>query len=64
WSRTMRDMMIASFVIFAISAYALSPVFGNDGLWAALLVFLGFRGVSLMALLPRRRAETFGTAAT
>lgn len=62
WSRTMRDMMIASFVIFAVGAYALSPVFGNDGLWAALLVFLGFRGISLMALLPRRRAETFGRA--
>ncbi|WP_232845501.1 MATE family efflux transporter [Aurantimonas marina] len=64
WSRTMRDMMIASFVIFAIGAYALSPVFGNDGLWAALLVFLGFRGISLMALLPRRRAETFGPNAS
>jgi len=63
WSRTMRDMMIASFVIFAIGAYALSPVFGNDGLWAALLVFLGFRGISLLALLPRRRAETFGPTA-
>ncbi len=63
WSRTMRDMMIASFVIFAVGAYALSPVFGNDGLWAALLVFLGFRGISLMALLPRRRAETFGPTA-
>lgn len=62
WSRTMRDMMIASFVIFAVGVYALSPVFGNDGLWAALLVFLGFRGISLLALLPRRRAETFGTA--
>ena len=63
WSRTMRDMMIASFVIFAVGAYALSPIFGNDGLWAALLVFLGFRGISLMALLPRRRAETFGPTA-
>ena len=59
WSRTMRDMMVASFVVFAAAAYGLAPVFGNDGLWVALLVFLGFRGFSLLALLPKRSREAF-----
>ena len=59
WSRTMRNMMIAAFLVFAAAAYALTPFYGNTGLWLALLGFLGFRGFSLLALVPRRRAETF-----
>ncbi|MEF2552893.1 MATE family efflux transporter [Aurantimonas sp. A2-1-M11] len=63
WSRTMRDMMIVSFLAFAAAAHALTPLFGNAGLWAALLGFLGLRGISLLALVPRRRAETFPPSA-
>ncbi|UIJ74177.1 MATE family efflux transporter [Aurantimonas sp. HBX-1] len=59
WSRAMRDMMIASFIVFAAAAYALTGLYGNHGLWLALLLFLGTRGFSLLALLPRRRAQDF-----
>lgn len=64
WSRTMRDMMIVSFVVFACAAYGLGAKYGNHGLWLAMLVFLGTRGFSLLALLPARRAQTFAEPGT
>ena len=63
WSRAMRDMMIASLAIFVAAAYGLGGLYGNHGLWLAMLVFLGMRGFSLLALLPRRRAQTFASQA-
>ncbi|WP_245198318.1 MATE family efflux transporter [Jiella mangrovi] len=60
WSRAMRDMMILSLLVFVALGYALTPVFGNHGLWLALEVFLGLRGASLLAVLPRQRGRTFG----
>lgn len=59
WSRTMRDMMIASFLLFALIAWSLSSLLGNGGLWIAMLVFLGARGVTLLLVLPRRRVAAF-----
>ena len=59
WSTTMRDMMVLSVLVFAIGATALTGAFGNTGLWIALLIFLGARGFSLLALLPKRRNEAF-----
>ncbi|RFC62684.1 MATE family efflux transporter [Fulvimarina endophytica] len=59
WSRTMRDMMIASLLVFVLFAYGLTPAFGNHGLWIALLVFLGARGGFLLALTPRNRSAAF-----
>jgi len=35
------------------------PAFGNHGLWASLNLFLLFRGLFLMVLVPRRSAQTF-----
>ena len=64
WSRAMRDMMIASLALFAALGYGLTPFFGNHGLWIAFEVFLGFRGFTLLAILPSQRRRTFGTAAT
>ncbi len=63
WSKTMRDMMVLSFLVFAIGATALTAAFGNTGLWIALLIFLGARGLSLLALLPKRRDEAFAALA-
>ena len=51
WSRDMRNMMLASFLIFAAALYVLAPAFGNNGLWAALHIFLLCRGFSLLATL-------------
>ncbi|WP_246232956.1 MATE family efflux transporter [Aurantimonas aggregata] len=59
WSRTMRDMMLVSVALFAVAAYGLTGLYGNHGLWLAMLLFLGLRGFSLLALLPRRRDQSF-----
>jgi Na+-driven multidrug efflux pump len=59
WSRDMRNMMLLSFLVFAAALITLGPAFGNDGLWAALHVFLLVRGVSLLAILQRRMRTAF-----
>ncbi|MEM6939458.1 MAG: MATE family efflux transporter [Pseudomonadota bacterium] len=46
-SRDMRNMMLVSFVIYVAAAAALVPVFGNHGLWSALLIAFAARGVTL-----------------
>ena len=57
----MRNMMLLSLVVyFAVWAVAIGP-FGNRGLWTALIVFLGARGLSLLWISRHRAAETFGT---
>jgi MATE family multidrug resistance protein len=48
WARDMRNLMLASFLIF-LAAWALLTPLGNAGLWAALLVFFVARG-ALQAL--------------
>lgn len=50
-SREMRNTMLISAVIYLISWYLLQPL-GNHGLWAALLIFLGARGVAQAFYLP------------
>ena len=47
WSREMRNMMLLSLAIFIVAWYVLTPAFGNHGLWAALQIFFGVRGISL-----------------
>lgn len=46
-SRDMRNMMVVSFVIFAIAAAILVPWLGNHGLWLSMLVSFVARGVTL-----------------
>jgi MATE family multidrug resistance protein len=48
----MRNAMIVSFVIYIVALVALLPL-GNHGLWAALMVFMAARAVTLAALYPR-----------
>lgn len=62
WSRDMRNMMLLSLAIYVIALIALSQVFGNHGLWAALHLFLIVRGLSLGAMLPYRISASFGEA--
>ena len=45
--RDMRNMMILSFLAFVAAALLLVPLWGNQGLWAALLVSFVARGVTL-----------------
>ncbi len=59
WSRDMRNMMLLSFLVFAVALLTLAPAFGNHGLWAALHVFLLVRGFSLLAVLQLRVRTAF-----
>jgi MATE family multidrug resistance protein len=59
WSREMRNMMLISFVAYLGALLVLAPAFGNNGLWAAIHVFLLVRGFSLLARLPVKAREAF-----
>jgi multidrug resistance protein, MATE family len=52
-TRIMRNTVIASFLAFLAILYALMPVLGNTGIWAAITAFLAIRGVLLHLFLPR-----------
>ena len=45
--RDMRNMMAISFVLYWLAVFALLPVMGNHGLWAAILISFVARGVTL-----------------
>ncbi|WP_428647594.1 MATE family efflux transporter [Roseibium sp.] len=62
WSATMRNMMLLSLAVFIAAYYALFPVLGNHGLWLAMELFLGLRGLTLLAACRKRAAETFVAA--
>jgi len=47
--RDMRNMMILSACVYVIAAVVLIPIFGNHGVWAALLISFATRGVTLGA---------------
>ena len=59
WSRDMRNMMLLAFFFYGAALCLLVPAFGNHGLWAALNLFLLFRGFFLVVLVPRRSAQAF-----
>ncbi|RRH76854.1 MATE family efflux transporter [Falsigemmobacter faecalis] len=52
-TREMRNVMLAAVAIYGVALFALVPVFGSHGLWAALLILNAARGIG-MALLYRR----------
>lgn len=45
--RAMRNAMIVSVGIYLAACQAFVPLWGNHGLWAALLAFMGARGITL-----------------
>ena len=54
--RDMRNMMIVSFVIYWAAVWALLPMFGNHGLWMALLISFIARGITLGLRYPALEA--------
>lgn len=52
-TRELRDSMAVALAAFLAALYALQPMFGNNGLWAAFMVLMLARGAMLGALLPR-----------
>jgi Na+-driven multidrug efflux pump len=59
WSRDMRNMMLLSVLIYLAACLALTPLFGNHGLWLALLIFLGARSVTFHWRMRRLLPLTF-----
>lgn len=49
---TMRNAMIVSLLIYLACCYFLVPLWGNDGLWASLTIFMGVRGLTLGVRYP------------
>lgn len=55
-TREMRNMMAVSLGVYGLAALVLVPVFGNHGLWGALMISFVARGVTLGLLYPRLEA--------
>ena len=45
-----RSMVVITTIIFLPSYYLLQPVLGNNGLWLAMMLFMGARGVFLSVM--------------
>lgn len=55
-TRDMRNMMLISFAVYALSVFILMDRFGNHGLWAALVLFNIVRGITLGLKYPALEA--------
>lgn len=53
----MRNMMVISFAIYAVAVAVLFPLYGNHGLWAAVMISFIARGVTLGMRYPALEAE-------
>jgi len=60
WSVEMRNMMLFSLAVFLVTWWISVPFIGNHGLWLALNVFLGVRGITLYWRMGSKVRETFG----
>ena len=56
-TKDMRNMMILSFIVYAASVAVLMPIYGNHGLWVALLISFVARGVTLAWRYPALEAR-------
>ena len=60
WTRSMRDLMVASFLAYG-AVLLVAGSLGNTALWVALLVFLSARGLGQFILYPRLAKRTFAS---
>ncbi len=58
-ARELRNGMIVSLAVFLVGAFALMPIAGNNGLWAAFLIYMGSRGI-VLAWFYRRIGADWG----
>jgi MATE family multidrug resistance protein len=56
-TRDMRNMMILSLLAYVIAVVLMIPLFGNHGLWAALMVSYIARGATLLWKYPGLEAQ-------
>ncbi len=55
----MRNMMLLSLAVFMVMWALLTPIFGNHGLWAAMVIFLSLRALTLGARYPALVRSSF-----
>jgi len=60
-AKEMRNIMIASAVVFLATWYVSAPL-GNDGLWLSFLVFLAARGIGMHLYYRRAVLPAIATA--
>lgn len=60
WSREMRNLMLLSLATYFAAWAVLQPLFGNHGLWIALLLFQSARSIAFRLMLPKLTARTLG----
>lgn len=60
WSREMRNLMLLSLATYFAAWAVLQPLFGNHGLWIALLLFQSARSIAFRFMLPKLTARTLG----
>jgi multidrug resistance protein, MATE family len=56
-TREMRNAMLFSVAVYAVALMILPRLWGNHGLWAALMVLNAVRGLSMAAYYPRAEAK-------
>ncbi len=59
WSSEMRNMMLLSLAVFILSFSILQPLWGNHGLWLAMVIFQIARCIGFGLLLPKLAERTF-----
>ncbi len=55
-TRDMRNAMLVAVPVYLVFLFALPPFFGNNGLWAAMLLFLALRGATMAVRYPALEA--------
>lgn len=63
-TRDMRNMMLISLALYLVSWAMLTPVYGNHGLWASLMLLFAVRAVTLALRLPALRRACFAEVGT
>jgi len=51
-TKDLRNMMLLSVMVYLAAWYVLTPLYGNHGLWAALMIFFIVRAITLVARMP------------
>ncbi|MGF6772593.1 MATE family multidrug resistance protein [Paraburkholderia sp. GAS199] len=62
-TRDLMTSMVVSFGVFVAASWILLTLYGNHGLWAAMLIFMAARGATLARCLPRVMGSVPGAAA-
>jgi MATE family multidrug resistance protein len=52
-TRTMRNTVLLSAIIYVALVFVLTPYIGNHGLWLSMMAFLALRGITLGAAYPK-----------